>query len=129
LQLYLAARHLTLTEQVRDYVERHLVEPVRRHNRLKVMRMEVQLFKDTERGHHFGCHVYLELKGPHNAINIRENDESLFEAIDLAQTRLIRALSETRDRLLTLSRHPKKYSFSRIARALGWVQRSRAGGT
>jgi ribosome-associated translation inhibitor RaiA len=122
--VYLTARHLELDDRVRDYVERHLVEPVRNHNGLNKVRMEIQLFRDADRGHRLGCHVLVEVKG-HRDINVRERDDDIFTAIDLAQARTIRALTEIRDRILTLSRHPKKYSVAKLARALGFIGRNR----
>jgi ribosomal subunit interface protein len=122
--VYLTGRHLELDDATRDHVERNLVGPVRRHNRLNLTRMEIQLSKDAERGHHFECHVLLELKGG-AVINIRERDPQLNAAIDQAQDRILRNLDEYKDRLLTLSRHPKKYSLARIARALGWISGKR----
>ena len=121
MHVYLTARHLDLDDATRDYVERHLIQPVRSHNRLNVTRMEIQLSKDAERGHHNECHVLVELKGGHK-INIRERDPVMGAAIDQAADRVIVNLSEVKDRLITLSRHPKKYSFARLARALGWIR-------
>ena len=119
MHVYLTARHMDLDDATRDYVESHLIEPVRSHNALNLVRMEVQLFKDAERGHHFGCHVLVEAKG-HRDINIREIDPDLTTCIDLAQARTIRQLTELRNRFLTVRRRPKKYSFARLARALGF---------
>ena len=119
MHVYLTARHLELDDLTRSYVERHLVEPVGGHNSVKVMHMEIQLYRDADRGHRFGCHVNIRASR-HQEINIREVDDDLLTAIDLAAARAIRSVSELKDRRLTLSRHPKKYSFERLARALGW---------
>ncbi len=124
MHVYLAARHLELTDAVRAYVEEHLVEPVRRHTGLNIKRVEVQVFAEGDKGNHFGCHVQVELKGDHH-INVRELQEDLYAAIDLARDRVVRALTERRDKVLTLRRHPKKYSFERLGRALGWLRRRR----
>jgi ribosomal subunit interface protein len=127
LHVYLTARHLELDDLTRSYVERHLVQPAESHSSVKVMHMEIQLYRDAERGHRWGCHVLLRASG-HQEMNIREIDDDLFAAIDLAAGRLLRTLTELKDRRLTLSRHPKKYSFERLARALGWG-RSRPSAT
>jgi ribosome-associated translation inhibitor RaiA len=104
--LYLTARHMNLGNVLRDYVERHLVEPVRSHNSLEIVRMEVQLFREGDKVPLHGCHVLVEVEGKHE-LNIREIDETLFEAIDLAQARVIRALTELHHEILTERRHPR----------------------
>ena len=118
MHVYLAGRHFELTDAIRDHVERKIVEPLRNHTGMNIPRVEIQLEPETDRGAKIACHVRVELKGQ-KEINIREVDNDLFAAIDLASGRVITALTEHRDRLLTLSRHPKKYSLDRIARALG----------
>jgi ribosome-associated translation inhibitor RaiA len=121
MHVYLTARHVTLSDRLREYVEKHLVEPIRSHTGLKVIRTEVQLFSEGPQG---GCHVLVELKGHHD-INVRELQDNIEAAIDLAKDRVVRALTETRDKILTQRRHPKKFSLARLGRALGWVRRNR----
>ena len=116
MHVYLAARHVALSDELRAYVEQHLLEPIRSHNGLNIIRTEVQLYPD---GAHGGCHVLVDLKG-HQAINVRERQDTIFAAIDVAKDRVLHALTDVRDRLLTTRRHPKKFSFDRLARALGW---------
>jgi ribosomal subunit interface protein len=124
LHVYVAARHVDKSEGIKQYVEEHLVEPIRGHTGLNVRRVEVQLFADGEKGNHFGCHVEVKVKGNHD-INVREIDQTLYAAIDLAKDRVLRQLTELRDKILTVRRHPKKYSVGRLARALGWIGRRR----
>jgi ribosome-associated translation inhibitor RaiA len=83
--------------------------------------MEVQLYKISEREVRHGCHVLLELVHKHE-INIREEDHDLYEAIDLAQKRLVRAVTDYRDRQLTEERHRRRHGFAPFARALGWFR-------
>jgi ribosomal subunit interface protein len=104
MHVYLTARHLELSDEIRDYVEARLCRPVREHNGLKVTRLEIQLFPDGEKGTHLGCHVRVTVKGPHE-LNVRERGQTLLQAIDLAKDRVVRQLSELRDRLLTGHRH------------------------
>jgi ribosome-associated translation inhibitor RaiA len=104
--LYLTARHMSLSDVLRDYVERHLVEPIRTHNSLEIVRMEVQLFREGHKGPLVGCHVLVEVEGKHE-LNVREVDGTLFEAIDLAQARVIRALTDLHHELVTGRRHPR----------------------
>jgi ribosomal subunit interface protein len=122
MQLYLTGRQLELTDAIHDHVERHLRQPVEEHTSVKATRMEVQLYRTGEREVRYGCHVLLELTHRHD-INIREEDRDLYVAIDLAQKRLLRALVEYRDRQLTEGRRSRKYTFDRLARALGWSNR------
>jgi ribosome-associated translation inhibitor RaiA len=121
LHVYLAARHVALSDELRAYVEEHLVEPIRNHNGLTIIRTEVQLYTEGTRG---ACHVLVEIKG-HQDINIRELQDTLFAAIDVAKDRVVHALTEVRDKILTQRRHPKKFSFARIGRALGWLRANR----
>lgn len=125
MHLYLTARHMDLTDGLRSHVERHLLGAIDGPSSVKTQRMEVQLYQMSERSIRFGCHVYLEISHRHD-INIREEDRDLYEAIDRAQKRLRRAVTEYRDRRLTEGRSPRKYSFGRLARALGGSSRRAA---
>jgi ribosomal subunit interface protein len=122
MQLYLTGRQMELTDALRDHVERHLRQPVEAHGSVKPTRMEVQLYRTGDSEVRYGCHVLLELTHRHD-INIREEDHDLYAAIDLAEKRLVRALVEYRDRQLTEGRRARKYTFDRLARALGWSSR------
>jgi putative sigma-54 modulation protein len=122
MQLYLTGRHMEVTDGLRDHVERHLRQPVESHTSVKAMRMEVQLYRTSDRDVRYGCHVLLELTHRHD-VNIREEDRDLYAAIDLAQKRLLRTLVEYRDRQITEGRRTRKYSFARLGRALGWPAR------
>ena len=46
MHVYLAARHVALSDEIRGYVEHHLLEPIADHNGLEVIRTEVQLFSE-----------------------------------------------------------------------------------
>jgi ribosomal subunit interface protein len=122
MDFYLTARHIALTEGLRNHVERHLRQAGLGHTSLKATRMEVQLYKLSDRQVRFGCHVLVEFSHRHD-VNLREESHDLYEAIDLAQKRLSRAVIEYRDKKLTDGRHTRKYSFERLARALGWGAR------
>lgn len=117
MHIYLTARHFDLTDDVREYVERRIVEPLRGHTSLKIPRVEIQLDHQTVKGGQVRCHILVELKG-HADINVTEAGGDSFTAIDLAQERLMPLITEHRDRLLTLERHPQKYSPEVIERAL-----------
>jgi ribosomal subunit interface protein len=122
LNVYLTARHIELSERIREHVEKRLIQPLREYNSLKIVRVEIQIYQEAERGPMVGCHVLVEVKGHHD-INIREIDNDVFAAVDLAKDRTFVALKELRDKMLTLSRHPKKYSLARIMRSLGLGRR------
>jgi ribosomal subunit interface protein len=121
LHVYLAARHFNLSDELRAYVEEHLIEPIRRHTGLKIIRTEVQLFTEADNG---GCHVLVEIKR-HHEINVREVQESIRAAVDLAKDRVLRQLTETRDKILAERRHPHKLGLTRLSRALGWIRAHR----
>jgi putative sigma-54 modulation protein len=114
----LTARHIDLTDSIREHVEKRIIQPLREYGSLNIIRTEIQLYQETERGPMVGCHVLVEVKGHHD-INIREVDNDVFAAVDLAKDRVFVALKEMRDKRLTLSRHPKKYSLGKLMRALG----------
>lgn len=117
MHVYLAARHVALSDELRAYVEHHLLSPIRHHTGLNIIRAEVQLFVEGNQG---GCHVLVEVKG-HHEINVTELQDSLLAAIDVARDRVIRRLTEMRDKMVTRRRHPRRFSFARLGRALGWV--------
>ena len=117
MHVYLVARHMDLTAAIRAYVEQHLIDPIRTHTGMNITRLETQLLPEGDKGNHFGCHVLIEMKG-HAPINVRE-------VIDVAKDRTLHALVDARQKMLTQRRHPKKYSFARLGRALGWVHRNR----
>ena len=105
MHLYLTARHMQLTDDMREYVQRRLVEPIQSHTSLRILRMEVQLFREGDKGPFFGCHVRVETERKHD-LNVREVDSTIFEAIDLAQARVIRLLTDLHDAMVTARRHP-----------------------
>jgi ribosomal subunit interface protein len=117
MHVYFVVRHLELTDAMRAYVEHHLIAPIRRHR--QGMRVEIQLFREADQ---FCCHVLVETKGRHQ-VNVREVHRDLYAAIDLAKDRVTVALNQMHSRWLTLRRHPKKYSWEKLARALGWIHR------
>ena len=123
MHVYLAARHVALSDELRAYVEAHLIEPVAGHTGLTINRVEVQLFEEGTKG---GCHVLVGIKGHHD-LNIREIQDTIQAAVDVARDRVIRQLTELRDKILTVRRHPKKFSLQRLGRALGWLRTRRAG--
>jgi len=103
LHVYLAARHVALGDELRAYVEEHLVEPIRNHNRLNIIRTEVQLYLE---GAHAVCHVLVEVKGHHD-INVRERQDTIFAAVDVAKDRVVHALTDVHHKILTQRRHPQ----------------------
>jgi ribosome-associated translation inhibitor RaiA len=124
LHVYFVARHMDLSDKIRAYCEKHLIDPIRDHTGLHITRVETQLFPEGDKANHYGCHVLVEIKG-HAPINVREIQQTIYAAIDVAKDRTVHALVDARDKILTQRRHPKKYSFARLGRALGWVRRNR----
>ena len=122
MHVYLAARHFALSDGLRAYVEQHLVEPIRKHTGLNIIRTEVQLFSEGVYG---GCHVLVEVKG-HHEINVRELQDNIEAAVDVAKDRVLRQLTETRGKIITQRRQHARFSFIRLGRALGWIRDNRA---
>lgn len=121
MHVYLAARHVALSDEIRAYVEDHLLTPIRSHTGLQIIRAEVQLFAEGTQG---GCHVLVEVKG-HHEINVRELQDSIAAAVDVARDRVVRRLIELRDKIVVQRRHPRRNSFARLGRALGWMRENR----
>ena len=105
MHLYVTGRHLELSDSIQSYVRRRLVEPVEGHaNARDLRRMEVQLYASPEADGRFGCHVLLQL--PQNQeLNIREETNDLYEAIDLVEKRLLRQLVDHRAKARDQARH------------------------
>jgi ribosomal subunit interface protein len=117
MHLYLTARHFELTDAVRQYVEQRIVAAVKSHaGKRELSRIEVQL-QLGQRDVPYGCHVLVQLPGHHD-INITEEGKDMHAAIDLAERRLVRRLVDLRERRLTTNRHPRKFSWPRVLRAL-----------
>jgi ribosomal subunit interface protein len=120
MHLYVTARHFELTDSIRGYVHRRLVHAVEAHSSPHdTSRMEIQLYQIGDGNLRFGCHVLLQMPAEPD-INIREESVDLYAAIDGAEKRLIRQLVSHRERRLSGQRHPRKFSWDRLGRALGW---------
>ncbi|MGC4066794.1 MAG: HPF/RaiA family ribosome-associated protein [Polyangiaceae bacterium] len=109
MDLYVTARpgHFEMTPAIRNYVEKRLVHAVEARSAAHdLVRMEVQLTQ-FEHESRYRCHVMLSLPA-HQDINITEETHDLFEAINLVEKRLVRNLTEQRQRLLAEKREAKK---------------------
>jgi len=117
MHVYLTARHFELSDNIRAHVERRIVETVRAHaDAHDLTRVEVQL-STGQRDARFSCHVLVQLPG-HRDVNITEHNHDLYAAIDLAEKRLLPALAALREAQLTKKRHPRKFSWEKVARIL-----------
>lgn len=112
--LYITARRMRMTPPIRGYIEDRLVRSVEKHaGNVTVVRMEVQLYRPSNRELRYGCHVLLHLPEK-AAINIREEAGDLYEAIDLADKGTSRALVDHIERRDTLARFPVKYYAAKL---------------
>lgn len=117
MHIYITARHFDLTETIREHVLTHLVHAIERHaSAHDLSRIEVQL-SAGQRDTQYSCHVLLQLTGNRD-INVTEHHHDLYAAIDLTQKRLLTALAAIRESRLTKQRHPRKYSWRKIAQVL-----------
>ena len=114
MHVYITARHFDLTDAIKEHIERQIVDAARRHaSAHDLNRIEVQL-ETGQREARYTCHVLLQLPG-HRDINISEHDHDLYGAINQAEKRLISALVNERERLITQQRHPRKFSWRKLA--------------
>jgi len=117
MHVYLTARHFELSDNIRAHVERRIVETVRAHaDAHDLTRVEVQL-STGQRDARFSCHVLVQLPG-HRDVNITEHNHDLHAAIDLAEKRLLASLVALRQKRQTAARHPRKFTWSKIAHIL-----------
>jgi ribosome-associated translation inhibitor RaiA len=77
----------------------------------------VQLLEEGKKG---ACHLLVEVKGHHDITS--KKCKTIHAAVDVARDRVIRQLTEVRDKILTVRRRPKKFSFERHRRALNCLQ-------
>lgn len=107
MHIYVTARHFDLTPSIHSYVEKRLIDAVQAHaSAHDLLRMEVQLTQLDGHDTRFRCHILLQLPGHHD-INITEDTLDLYEAVDRAEKRLIRKMTEERQRKITEARHAK----------------------
>ncbi len=127
MHLYLTGRNLELSTATREHVQRRLVRPIEAHSQAhEVQRIEIQLYRNSDKAARYGCHVMLQVPNQRD-LNVREEAHDLYEAIDLAEKRVLRRLIELRERRTTLKRHPRQLSWERLGRAFGWVRGKQAG--
>ncbi|HET9955933.1 MAG TPA: ribosome-associated translation inhibitor RaiA [Polyangiaceae bacterium] len=108
MHLYITARHFDLTPSIREYVEKRLVNAIEGHATAHdLVRMEVQLTELDGHAVRFRCHILLQLPNNHD-INITEETLDLYEAVDRAEKRLIRKLTDERQRYISAQRHGKQ---------------------
>jgi ribosomal subunit interface protein len=115
MHVYITARHFDLSDNIREHVQRRIVDTIEAHaDAHDLTRVEVQLTLG-QREARCACHVLVQLPG-HRDINITEENHDLHAAIDLAEKRLLRCLIDLRERRLTTTRHPRKYSQRKLTR-------------
>ena len=71
----------------------------------------MQLFAEGPNG---GCHVLVEIKGHHD-VNVRELQDNIQAAVDVAKDRVVRKLTEMRDKMLMQRHHPSAAQPRRLA--------------
>lgn len=107
MHIYVTARHFDLTPSIHAYVEKRLIDATQGHAAAHdLVRMEVQLTQLERPNARFSCHILLQLRGHHD-INITEETYELYEAVDRAEKRLIRKLTDERQRQITAQRQAK----------------------
>ena len=107
--------HLTLYDELKAYVEKRLARIIERFADDEAAELEVML-KDTngpKGGVDKECSVTLRMPGS-AAIHITETTEDIFQSIDLAEDRLVKAARREIDRKRLPSAHPMSHPASRI---------------
>ena len=81
--------HLSLTDSLRDYANRHLVEPISRYMEDEASEIEIALvdINGPKGGVDKECRVTVRIAGM-SAIHVTETAETLFQAIDGMRDRL-----------------------------------------
>jgi putative sigma-54 modulation protein len=107
-------RHMTLTDDLKAYVEAKIERPAARCMDGPSLTLEVELSDlfGPKGGYDKQCDVILALPLG-NVLRIEEVQVDLYAAIDAAGDRLVRALERYKGKKLVGGRYPKKYYVAR----------------
>jgi putative sigma-54 modulation protein len=88
--------HLDLTESLRDYATRHLVEPIARYIEDEASEIEIALvdINGPKGGVDQECRVTVRMPG-FAGMHITETAETMFQAIDATRDRLEKTIKRT----------------------------------
>lgn len=114
MKVIIQGKQLRLTQDLKDYVGEHVVEPLRRFYDNQAAELRVEFGQTNgNRGEAKECHVTFHMPGA-RTVQIEEETSDLFGCVDNVAGRLIRNVKKEVERM----RQPKG---RRKARALGTV--------
>jgi ribosomal subunit interface protein len=110
MKLQIVARHLPLTDTLRDHVRRRFLEILPRHFDRESCELHVELSGGPK--HRYAeCRARLTVPG--GLLVVSERAPDLYAAVDAAERTLLRKVMGWRDRVLIGTRFPKKYFVAR----------------
>jgi putative sigma-54 modulation protein len=92
MKVHLRGVHLTLTDNIRQHVQKHLVEPLERFYDSEVAELEIHLRDNNgpKGGVDKECSVTIRLPRA-QSLHVTEVSDDLFKSIDLARDRIERS--------------------------------------
>lgn len=109
-------RHLDLTDTLREEIETHIAEPLRRHFDRVSAELLVEITHHRalpRRGRAYECRAVLYVPAA-PAICVTEEGNDLRAAIDNMHQRLLRLVDRYVEKRLIGSRYPKKYYAAKV---------------
>lgn len=99
MQVIVKARHMKLTDALRQYVDDKLVESVRRIFDTPAVKMEVELIDTAhaKSGETHECRVHMTMPAGKDVI-IHEVDDNMYKAIDRSHDRMLLQVKRERER-------------------------------
>ncbi len=94
----IAGVQLSLTEDMKDYVERKIGKLDRyiAKNDRESVHADVRLHEDSKGANKFSCEVVLHL--PHETVTVKEATVNIFAAIDIVEAKLKNRLKKSKDK-------------------------------
>ncbi len=88
MKILITARHFTISEETRNYVEKEIQRVLKVFDRVVSVRIILERIKDYE------YLTQIVLKAPLKTLTLRETEEELTKSIDLAVDKMIRQLQK-----------------------------------
>lgn len=116
MKLLIHGVHLTLNPELKAYVEKRLLQSIERFADDEAAELEVMLrdTNGTKGGEDKECSVTLRMPGS-AGLHISETTSDIFQSIDLAQDRLVKAAKREMEKKRTVSGHRASNPASRFA--------------
>jgi len=120
MKLILKGVHLSLTERMKAYVQEHLVEAIERFYDDEAAELNVHLVDSNgpKGGTDKECRVTAFIPGS-TPLHITEATDDIFQSIDFAKDRLVKALKREMERKRMTTGHPSLKPSAQFDKALG----------